>query len=89
MLSSILSIAIPIAIVILVIVIAVTGYIKAPPDTAYIISGIKKKPRVIIGKAGIKIPFFERLDKLILKQLSVDIKTNGYIPHSGFYWCRY
>lgn len=84
MLSSILSIAIPIAIVILVIVIAVTGYIKAPPDTAYIISGIKKKPRVIIGKAGIKIPFFERLDKLILKQLSVDIKTNGYIPTQDF-----
>lgn len=84
MLSSILSIAIPAVIVLFVIIIAVTGYIKAPPDTAYIISGIKKKPRVIIGKAGIKIPFFERLDKLILKQLSVDIKTNGYIPTEDF-----
>lgn len=84
MLSSILSIAIPAIIVLFVIIIAVTGYIKAPPDTAYIISGIKKKPRVIIGKAGIKIPFFERLDKLILKQLSVDIKTNGYIPTEDF-----
>lgn len=84
MLSSILSIAIPAVIVLFVIIIAVTGYIKAPPDTACIISGIKKKPRVIIGKAGIKIPFFERLDKLILKQLSVDIKTNGYIPTEDF-----
>jgi flotillin len=84
MLSSILSIAVPAVIVLFVIIIAVTGYIKAPPDTAYIISGIKKKPRVIIGKAGIKIPFFERLDKLILKQLSVDIKTNGYIPTEDF-----
>lgn len=84
MLSSILSIAVPAVIVLFVIIIAITGYIKAPPDTAYIISGIKKKPRVIIGKAGIKIPFFERLDKLILKQLSVDIKTNGYIPTEDF-----
>lgn len=84
MLSSILSIAIPAVIVLFVIIIAVTGYIKAPPDTAYIISGIKKKPKVIIGKAGVKIPFFERLDKLILKQLSVDIKTNGYIPTEDF-----
>lgn len=84
MLSSILSIAVPAVIVLFVIIIAVTGYIKAPPDTAYIISGIKKKPKVIIGKAGIKIPFFERLDKLILKQLSVDIKTNGYIPTEDF-----
>ena len=49
------------------------GYVKAPPDTAYIISGIKKNPRVLIGRAGIRIPFFERLDKLSLKQVTVDI----------------
>ena len=33
------------------------GYVKAPPDTAYIISGFRK-PRILIGKAGIRIPFF-------------------------------
>ena len=57
--------AIPIAIpVILVILIFLMGYVKAPPDVAYIISGLRKHPKVLIGKAGIKLPFFERLDKL-------------------------
>ncbi len=52
-------------VIILVAVILVTGYKKAPPDTAFIISGLRKK--VIIGKASIKIPFLERMDKLSLK----------------------
>lgn len=60
------------------------GYITAPTDTAYIISGLRKKPKVLIGKAGIKIPFLERKDFLTLKQISVDIKTNGYIPTNDF-----
>lgn len=41
-----------------------SGYVKASPDTALIISGLRKKPKVLIGKAGIKVPFFERMDKL-------------------------
>ena len=27
------------------------GYVKSPPDTAYIISGFRK-PRILIGRAG-------------------------------------
>lgn len=39
--------AIPIAIpVILVILIFLMGYVKAPPDVAYIISGLRKHPKV-------------------------------------------
>ena len=38
---------------------------------AYIISGVKKKSKVVIGKASIRIPFFERLDKLNLRILCV------------------
>ena len=30
----------------------VVGYLKAPPDTAYIISGLHKKKRILIGRAG-------------------------------------
>ena len=72
-------------IVIVVLVIAVlailaSGYVKASPNKAYIISGIKREPKVLIGRAGIKIPFLEKKDELILKQISIDIKTNGYIP---------
>ena len=77
--------AIPIAIpVIIVILIFLMGYVKAPPDVAYIISGLRKHPKVLSGKAGIKIPFLERVDKLIVRQISIDIKSEGYIPTQDF-----
>ncbi|MBQ3356229.1 MAG: flotillin family protein [Oscillospiraceae bacterium] len=60
------------------------GYVKSPPDQAYIISGIKKNGRILIGRAGIKIPFFERLDKLYLGQMTVDIKTEQSVPTNDF-----
>ena len=76
---------IPIAIVVfLFILFLLIGYEKAPSDKVFLISGIRKKPRVLIGKAGIRIPFFERKDILIAKQISVDIKTNGFIPTLDF-----
>ena len=68
----------------LVIGIIASGYVKAPPDKAYIISGIKKQPKILIGRAGIKLPFLERKDTLVLKQISIDIKTNGYVPTLDF-----
>lgn len=64
--------------------ILLTGYVKAPPDVAYIISGIRRTPKVLIGRAGIKIPLLERKDFLIVKQISIDVKTNGYIPTFDF-----
>ena len=64
--------------------ILVSGYVKAPPDKAYIISGIKRTPKILIGRAGIKLPFLERKDTLVLKQISIDIKTNGYVPTLDF-----
>ena len=36
---------------VLVLVILITGYVKASPDTAYIISGLRKKPKVLIGRS--------------------------------------
>jgi len=68
----------------IVIIFFMSGYEKAPSDKVFIISGIRKKPKILIGKAGIRIPFFERKDVLIAKQISVDIKTNGYIPTLDF-----
>lgn len=76
-------IAIAVVIVLLVIFLLM-GYEKAPSDQMFIISGLRKKPRILIGKAGIRIPFFERKDVLIARQISVDIKTNGYIPTLDF-----
>ena len=69
---------------ILALIVALMGYVKAPPDVAFIISGFRKKPKILIGRAGIRIPFLERKDVLLLRQISVDIKTNGYIPTEDF-----
>ena len=72
-----------IAIIALLAILA-SGYVKAPPDTAYVISGFKKEPKILIGRAGIKIPFLERMDKLLLKQVTIDVKTEDYIPTLDF-----
>lgn len=73
-----------IVIAVLVIVLFLIGYVKAPPDQAYIISGLKKEGKVLIGRAGIRVPFFERLDKLYLGQMTVDIKTEQSVPTNDF-----
>ena len=70
--------------VVIVLGILASGYVKAPPDKVFIISGLRKKPKMLMGKSGIKIPFLERKDELLAKQISVDIKTNGYIPTLDF-----
>lgn len=83
---SISFVTIPLIVVAVIIVLAVlaSGYVKASPNKAYIISGLRKEPKVLIGRAGIKIPFLEKKDELMLKQISIDIKTNGYIPTKDF-----
>ena len=59
------------------------GYLKAPPDTAFIISGLGKR-RILIGKAGWRFPFLERVDKLSLQVMSVDVKTSEAVPTNEF-----
>ena len=76
---------IPVIVIAAVAVIIVAfGYVKAPPDKAYIISGLRKKSRVLIGRAGIRFPLFERIDKLYLGQMTVDIKTEQSVPTNDF-----
>ena len=76
-----------IVLAIAILAILASGYVKASPNKAYIISGIKREPKVLIGRAGIKIPFLEKKDELILKQISIDIKTNGiYLPRISSVW---
>ena len=76
---------IPAAIIALIVIaILVSGYVKSPPDIAYIISGLHKKPRILIGKAGIKIPFLERLDKLSLGAIQIDVKTRSAVPTAEY-----
>ncbi len=69
---------------VLVLVILITGYVKASPDTAYIISGLRKKPKVLIGKAGLKIPFLEKKDELNLQLIPIDVKTSSAVPTADY-----
>lgn len=79
-----MSIIIGAVIAIFVIVLLCIGYTKAPPDRAYIISGMGRKNRRLIGKAGFKIPFFERLDKLDLSLIPIDVKTSSEVPTADY-----
>ncbi len=81
LLANVGTIAAVLAVIVLLAVIA-SGYVKAPPDTAFIISGLRKK--IIIGKASIKIPFLERLDKLSLKLIPIDVKTEAAVPTADY-----
>ena len=73
----------PVLIVAVLVVLLVIGYLKAPPDTAYIISGLGRR-RILVGKAGWRIPFFERVDKLSLRIMQVDVKTSEAVPTNEF-----
>ena len=79
-----IAVVIGVIVAVLVLVIVVTGYVKASPDTAYIISGLRKEPKVLIGKAGIKIPFLEKKDELNLQLIPIDVKTSNAVPTADY-----
>lgn len=73
----VIGIIIGIVVVILILILTICRRV-APPDVAYIVSGLRK--RVVIGKATVKLPILERLDKLSLRVMSVDVKTGDFVP---------
>ena len=70
-------------VVLFLIIFFAAGYLKAPPDTAFIISGPFRR-KVLIGKAGFRIPILERVDKLSLRVMQVDVKTKEAVPTNEF-----
>lgn len=82
--SGMTTIIIPVVLAIIAILIIASGYVKASPDTAFIISGIRKHPKVLIGKAGLKIPFFEKKDELNLQLIPIDVKTSSAVPTADY-----
>ena len=84
MLESILPKILITLIVVLVLVILMCGYVKAAPDQAILISGLRKNARTLIGRAGIKIPFLERKDVLSLQLISIDVKTSSSVPTADY-----
>ena len=67
----------------LFIIFLLCSYTKAGPDEAIMISGLGKR-KILRGKAGWRIPFLQRKDKLSLKAFQVDIKTRESIPTNEF-----
>ncbi|MBQ1889482.1 flotillin family protein [Selenomonas caprae] len=82
---SMIVLAIPVIILFVIIFAAITMmYVKASPNRAIILSGLRREPRFLIGQGGIKIPALERADYLYLGQISVDIKTGQSVPTNDF-----
>ena len=75
---------VPIVAIVVWLGIIASGYVKAPPDTAFIISGLRKKSKTVIGKATVKIPFLERIDKVSLKLIPIDVKTSSAVPTADY-----
>lgn len=73
-----------IPIVVLLLIFLFAGYVKAPPNKAAIITGLSKNPRVLLGKSGFKVPFFERVDWLEVGQININVVTEDYIPTKDF-----
>ncbi len=70
------------ALIVLLILFAMS-YIKARPDQAIVVTGFRKR-KILIGKAGLRIPFLQRTDSLSLRVFQVDIKTEETIPTKEF-----
>ena len=70
--------------VVLLVLLFIASYIKASPDEALIISGLRKKPKIIIGKSGFRIPFLEKKDRLSLKLIPIDVKTSSSVPTADY-----
>lgn len=43
-----------------------------------------KKTRVLIGRAGVRIPFFEKKDVLRLQLIPIDVKTSSAVPTADY-----
>ena len=71
-------------VVILFVIIFLCMYVKAPPSVAYVLSGLRKEPRILVGTGGFKVPIIERLDKVFLGQTTVDVKTSMPVPTHDF-----
>lgn len=61
-----------------------SSFIKVPPNTITIISGLKKNPRIVSGRTGLKVPFFERKDKLLLKQMIMRVNTDAKVSTNDY-----
>lgn len=70
--------------VLILIILILASHIKAPPDIAVIISGLKKEPRILIGRTGLKVPFLERVDRLLLKNMVMEVISGRSVATADY-----
>lgn len=77
-LVKVINIGIPVIIVIILILVM---WKKAPQDKAIVVTGLKR--RVISGRGGFVIPFFEQADRISLENMKVEVKTHESLDKNG------
>ena len=70
--------------ILIVIIVVLASHIKAQPNTAVIISGLRKVPRILIGRTGLKVPFLERIDKLFLNQMVMEVVSGRAVSTADY-----
>ena len=74
-----------VVVALLLLFLIIISYVKTSPNQALVISGWpRKNPKFLIGTGGLRIPGLQKVDRLYLGQLSVDIKTDSSVPTSDF-----
>lgn len=61
----------------------IASYKKAKSDEALVVSGLGKQPKIIVGKAGFSLPFLQRVDRLNLRLIQIDVRATK-IPTQEF-----
>ena len=54
---------------------------KAPQDKAIVVTGLRR--RVISGRGGLVVPFFEQADRISLENMKVEVKTHESLDSNG------
>ena len=56
------------------------GFVTCTPDEVMVVSGLfhKKKPFIQVGGAKIVLPWVQKIEKMSLKLITLDIETRFY-----------
>ena len=83
--SSFFGVIVALIVIVIIVILLARGYIKAEPDEALIITGGGDKPKVVIGRSTIRIPFVQSSPaSLTLRPIRVDLATDDWVPTSDF-----
>jgi len=72
------------SLILFLVILFAISYVKASPNEIILVSGLRKKPKIIKGGAGFRIPFLQKADKLTLELMNLDIKTQQAVPTKDY-----